>query len=184
MLFSQRHGVRRTATGGCMAAMLIIAAGQTALAQSQDQGQVLIPGYLNPRTGAFRPHILTVQPLISATLYKGEFSITYKITIASTLPANQPVTCEATVTAVDALGTFYDYVVAAAATVTGAQGACTLTVPYAWSLGTTPTYSISGSVGSTSGTLQNLRSFNFPVVGATKFPANGAKTSYTLSQTL
>jgi hypothetical protein len=175
---------RRAAMCGFMAGALGLACACLAQGQTAELGQPLIPGYLNPRTGAFRPHIVSLKSLAAGTTYSGEFSVTINITIASTLPSGQPVTCEADVEASDATGTFYAYTVSGTATVTGAKAACTLTIPYSWTLGTSPTYSIGGSVGSTGGTVENLRELSFPVVGSTKFPTTGGTTKFTVAATL
>jgi len=70
---------------------------------AQQSSSVEIPGYLNPKTGAFRPKPATATPDVTAkyTTYTGTLEFEFTITVDSKIPSGQEVDCEATAELVD-----------------------------------------------------------------------------------
>ena len=103
-----------------------------------------ILGYLDPHTGAFRPVPPPAEEdadlaATAATTFTGTITVTLTITLKTT--GLTTITCSADVSAEDAQTTIspvlFDESNAVAATGTGTTRTCKLTIPYAWSL-TTP----------------------------------------------
>jgi len=108
---------------------------------AQQSRSVEIPGYLNPKTGAFRPKPATATPDVTAkyTTYTGTLEFEFTITVDSKIPSGQEVDCEATAELVDVptSGSFENVIseeASAIATVKGDTATCTVKIPYSWSL--------------------------------------------------
>ena len=119
-------------------ACLLVGGVQSLWSQSALVGQG-IPGYLDPRTGAFHPS----QPQDAAgddenavtpalTTYTGVLQTTLKFAVKSKLPAGA-ITCTLAAGVLDS-GTFIDDVGSAVATVTAGQATCTPKFTYGWRL--------------------------------------------------
>jgi hypothetical protein len=108
---------------------------------AQQSNSIEIPGYLNPKTGAFRPKPATATPDATAkyTTYTGTFEFEFTITVESKIPSGQEIDCEATSELVDipTSGSFENVIseqASAIATVKGDTATCTVKIPYSWSL--------------------------------------------------
>jgi hypothetical protein len=119
-------------------ACLLVGGVQSLWSQSALVGQG-IPGYLDPRTGAFHP----AQPQDAAgddenavtpalTTYTGVLQTTLKFAVKSKLPAGA-ITCELSAGTIDNGTPIYD-IGSAVATVTAGQATCTPKFTYGWSL--------------------------------------------------
>jgi hypothetical protein len=148
-----------------------------------------ILGYLDPRTGAFRPIAPAAEDdaeLPAATTFTGTVTVTITITVKTT--ALTTFTCSASVSANDGTTSpvFFDETNTVAATGTGTTRTCKLSIPYAWSLTTqstdnmTTSYSVFGTAGTTG--LPQRTSTRTPL-DTRKVPANGATTPLTASVT-
>jgi len=151
-----------------------------------------ILGYLDPHTGAFRPVPPAAEEdaaLAAATTFTGTITVTLTITLKTT--SLTTITCSADVFALDAPTSISPISFAesdlVAATGTGTTRTCKLTIPYAWSLTTqssdsmTTSYSVVGGVGTTG--LPQRSSSRSPL-DTRKVPASGAITSLTAAVTL
>ncbi len=149
-----------------------------ALAQSPT-----VAGTLNLRTGQFQIRPSTL-PQVATTLYTGTFDVTINITIASAIPSAQAIMCNASITATDSTYAQHDEDASVLAVRTGNTAVCTLVVPYAWALGSTPTYTFGWQLSSTAsaGVPQRLSGF-YPATGVA-VPAKGATTKLTAAVTL
>jgi hypothetical protein len=155
------------------------------------QAHTGILGYLDPRTGAFRPIPPAAEdsPEVAAlTTFTGKITVTLTITIKST--GITSVNCTSGVSVLDALTTsarVYEEVDEVAATGTGATRTCKLSVPYSWSLSTpasdtmSTVYSVSGSG---SGFTLPIRESLLSPLDTRKVPPNGATTALTANVTI
>ena len=145
-----------------------------------------ILGYLDPRTGAFRP----VPPagedgasLPAATVVGG--TVTLTITITAKTAGLTNFTCNAEVSVLDSTARFFESG-AVAATGTGSTRTCKLSIPYSWSLTSqatdtmTTNYIVIGIPGTT-GFLQ--RTSERTPLDSRKVPANGEITALTAAVT-
>ena len=171
----------------CYCVFVSAASGQTA--QSTANPGVL--GYLDPRTGAFRPVPPVAEESLDAAAALAPFGGTITLTITITLKTTSltSITCVEEVTVFD--GTTAPRIFAesntVAATGTGTTRTCKLSIPYSWTL-TTPTsdnmttnYSVFGSTG-TNGLPQ--RTSTLSPLDTRKVPANGVITALTAAVTL
>jgi hypothetical protein len=151
-----------------------------------------ILGYLDPRTGAFRPVAQNpaenevTEPITPTT---GKFVFHFTITIASTNLGSDTIVCAADAAVFESANLFSVTESATVkATVTGSTATCTVTIPYSWPLKTASTDTVSLNfevlaVGGTSTGGQPTRnsSQSLPTI---KVPANGATTTETLASTI
>lgn len=171
----------------CLGIAVPAAWGQAANSQATSG----ILGYLDPRTGAFRPVSSAVeedalQP--AATVVGGTVTLTITITVKTTTLTN--FTCSAAVAVLDNIATgnptTFDESNTVAATGTGTTRTCKLSIPYSWSLATatsdtmTTNYTVLGSTGATG--LPQRTSLRNPI-DSRKVPANGAITALTAAVT-
>ena len=140
-----------------------------------------IPGYLDPRTGTFKPMANMAaqeEPEIEAPS-SGDFAVTFNISVKSTIPSTDTISCFFTASVIgDASGKIFSDSMTVAATRSGSTATCKLTMFYSWPLSspTTDLVSLEYSVGAT-GTAsaplparestQSLSSIKVPAVGAT-----------------
>ena len=150
-------------------------------------------GYLDPRTGAFRPVPAVVDEaaveLPALTTFGGTITVTLTITVKSAGITN--VTCTAEVSVIDAQTTITPRIFAesdaVAATGTGTARKCVLTIPYSWALATQPndsmstTYSVTGT-GASNALPQ--RSSTLSPLDTRKVPINGTTTALTANVTI
>ena len=148
-----------------------------------------ILGYLDPHTGAFRPIPQAVEEdteLPAATTFTGTITVTITITVKTAALTN--FVCTAGVSVVDGTTSpvFFSETNSVAATGTGSTRTCKLSIPYAWSLTTQSTDSMTTdySVFATTGTagLPQRTSSRSPL-DTRKVPASGATTALTAAVT-
>jgi hypothetical protein len=151
-----------------------------------------ILGYLDPKTGAFRPVIQNpaedeeVEPALATT---GKFVFNFTISIKSTTLGSDTIACTASAITSEFSANFTATEEASVkATVTGSTAKCTVTIPYSWNLKTpsadnvTLSYSVEALAASTSAaTLNRLSSQNLPTI---KVPATGATTTTAIASTI
>jgi len=151
-----------------------------------------ILGYLDPKTGAFRPLVQNppeeeeVEPAIAATT--GKFVFNFTITIASTNLGGDTILCSANASTFEVPGLTAEESASVTAKVSGSTVKCTVTIPYSWPLKTasTDTVSLSYSVEAFSGSittaeLARISSQSLPTI---KVPATGATTTETIASTI
>jgi hypothetical protein len=122
-----------------IAACLVVGSALPSIAQ-QATG-IEIPGYLNARTGTFRPKPASAAPDVTAkyTTYTGTFEFEFTITVDSKIPSGQEIDCEANASVVDIPtgGSFENVITEEAssiATIKGDTATCTVKIPYSWPL--------------------------------------------------
>jgi len=147
-----------------------------------------IPGYLDPRTGAFKP--MAKAPLeesdIEVTSTAGDFKVTYNITVKSSIPSTAPVLCtfETFVSDIGSGLTMSD-TMTVAATGSGSSRSCSLDMFYSWPLSTpgndmvTLSYSVDATGTGTGTFKERVSTQSLP----SKKPANG-QTAITISATI
>jgi hypothetical protein len=150
-----------------------------------------ILGYLDPRTGAFRPVPGVADEdsdLASSTTFTGTITVTLTITLKTA--GLTKIICSEEVSVFDAITTsarVFGESNAVAATGTGTTRTCKLAVPYSWSLTTqasdsmTTSYSVSGTAGTTGVPERNS---SLSPLDTRKVPANGVVTALTAAVTL
>jgi hypothetical protein len=152
-----------------------------------------ILGYLDPKTGAFRPLVQNppeeeeIEPAIAPTT--GTFVFNFTITIASKNLGGDTVLCSADATTFDTTGLSATESASVKATVSGSAAKCTVTIPYSWPLKTpasdsvTLSYSVEAVNTSTTTGGQPTRS-SFQSLPTIKVPASGATTTETIASTI
>jgi hypothetical protein len=140
-------------------------------------------GYFNAATGAFTPAMARRLPTTSLTR-TGTIKVVVTLSIESAIPADYPVSCSANVSAYDASFTNSAYAYADAVR-SGATAACTLTIPYNWTLSaTTDTVTVSFAASAGSSSLDQVTHSTGHSFTAFTVPATGTTTSLTLSDSL
>ena len=148
-----------------------------------------IPGYLDPRTGTFKPMANTVQeePEIEAPS-SGDFAVTFNISVKSSIPSTDTIACTFTASVFETTtGKTVNDSMTVAATRSGSTATCKLTMFYSWPL-TSPTtdlvnltYTVSAG-GTASTVLPNRESFQ--TLSSIKVPLVGATTTETIASTI
>jgi hypothetical protein len=174
---------------------------QAAWAQRSSQSDRLgIPGYLDPRTGAFRPAPQVAEESpdpAAATLTAGTVVVNFTITVKSVLPSTDKIACSVDLFVLDNITSplsarIFTEEASVAATGTGATRTCKVTIPYSWSLATAASDSVSLSysiqapalVTITSTTALPNRVSALSPFATIKVPANGAITTETIAATI
>lgn len=169
----------------------IIVAGLCLLALSmtawgQNRSVPGIPGYLDARTGTFRPMAQTIEsedlgPVNPTT---GKVVITLTVTLQSTFPTGEVYSCGANLTTFDtSSGLSFLETDLITATKSGNTLTCTITVPYSWALvsPSTDMMMVGYTVNATNGTSAlPLRTADHGVANI-RVPPNGTTTTYTLA---
>jgi hypothetical protein len=172
----------------CMCCVIAAPAVWGQMANSPSKPGIL--GYLDPRTGAFRPVPSGAEEgpdAAALTTFGGTITVTLTITLKTTGLTN--ITCSEEVSVLDALTTsarFFAESDTVAATGTGATRTCKLVIPYSWALATQASDSMSTSYavfGITSTGLPQRTSSLSPL-DTRKVPANGTTTALTAAVTL
>ena len=149
-----------------------------------------ILGYLDPRTGAFRPVPSGAEEgpdAAALTTFGGTITVTLTITLKTTGLTN--ITCSEEVSVIDAITTSARFLAESdtvVATGTGSTRTCKLSIPYAWALATQSSDNMSTSyvVFGSTGTGPPQRSSTLSPLDTRKVPANGATTALTAAVTL
>lgn len=157
-----------------------------------------IPGYLNPRTGAFHPtqqvDDQAVEPP-AATTFGGKIVVNFTITVSSAIASTNKIGCNVGAALEDGIGTtttnFIEEEAGTAVTRgTATTVTCSVTIPYSWKLTTSTldsvsiSYTISSPVEfSTAAAEYPLRTSSQSIV-TIKVPLNGATTTETVTATI
>jgi hypothetical protein len=153
-----------------------------------------ILGYLDPKTGAFRPVAQSPDEEFDTTelapTNTGKFVFKFTITISSTNLGSDTISCTALASLIDnpISSIFISETASVKATVSGSTASCTVNIPYSWTLktGSTDTVSLSyvvSAVGpSASGGLPTRTSSQG--IANIKVPANGSTTTETVASTI
>jgi len=173
----------------CMCCVMVAPAAWGQAANNAAKPGIL--GYLDPKTGAFRPVPSATDEVVDPatfTTFGGTVTVTLTITVKST--SLTVFSCQADVSVSDNSGLrTYSETATAPATGTGTTRTCKLTIPYAWSLATHATDSMStsyfvfGNGASTTGA-DTGRSSSLLFLDNRPVPANGATTPLTAAVTL
>lgn len=175
----------------CMCCLLVPPAVWAQAANSRANQGIL--GYLDPRTGAFRPVPPAAEDatdLVPAlTTFTGTIKVTITVTIKSAGITN--VICSINTFVVDSAttgGRTIGESDTVAATGTGVTRTCSLSIPYSWGLATqasdsmTTSYSVEGG-GSATLALPN-RTTTLSPLDTRKVPANGTITTLIVAATI
>ncbi len=151
-----------------------------------------IPGTYDPKTSLFTPTPAVVASdanAAAATIFGGKLVFNFTITVSSTLPAADVITCSAGATLIDlGAGIVILEDATSKATRTGATATCAVTIPYSWGLTTASTdkmslnYIISGG-GTTAATALPSR-LSSQGLGNFAIPANGVTSTFTVKATI
>lgn len=175
----------------CMCCLMAVSTVWGQSANSQAKSGIL--GYLDPRTGAFRPVAPPAEDaaeLPPAAPFTGTITVTITVTLKTAGLTN--VVCTATTSVFDnGLASPHSFGEGdtVLATGTGATRTCKLSIPYSWGLMTQATdmmttgYTVTGGPSTTSAT-PPIRSSSLDPLDTRKVPANGATTALTASVTL
>jgi hypothetical protein len=125
----------------------------------------------------------------TSTTFTGTYSVTFNLTIASTLPSGSTITCKVQILpGVSGMESAAVPVEAAAgvAVVTGTAATCTVEIPFAWTLsntrgGVSMSYEIDAF--NATGTLPNVVRTSAQQGMAESYPASGGTTNLTFNVT-
>jgi hypothetical protein len=152
-----------------------------------------ILGYLDARSGAFRPvpqHSTDAGPE-TTVIYTGKFVYSFTITLSSTIPKGDVIQCYADAdTDNDARDTYLNEEGASYATVNGSTATCTVTLPYSWPLASPSTdtvelyYEIAVFSPTASYDAYDDRESGHDINRSLPMPANGATTNIDVTTTI
>ena len=146
-----------------------------------------IMGYLDPKTGAFKPLAQSGgNPDTTFTTFTGEFVFKFTVTIKSSIPTSTPIDCEAQADVFDESGVSHDETAEVVASRSGSTATCTVTIPYSWALSTASSdgVSLSYNVDAAGGTTGEIDRESDNSLVSIKVPANGATTTETVAVTI
>lgn len=153
-----------------------------------------IYGRWDPTTGVFTP----IHPAPAAigegeeapptTLYTGKIVVNFTLTITSAIPTGDTIACSVNVDVVDTTGSITDSL-ASSAVRSGSTATCSVTIPYSWNITTTSdsvyvTYDVSAPPQPLVSGSTFPRRYSGRPVSTITVPANGATTTYNLTDTL
>ena len=150
-----------------------------------------IPGYLNPRTGAFHPTPPVDDQAVeapAATTFTGKIVVNFTITVSSAIASTNKIGCNVGASLEDGIGTttpsFIEEDAGTAVTRgTATTVACSVTIPYSWKLTTSTLDSVSISYIITSPVEVATPAGEYPLRSSSqsivtiKVPLNGATTT-------
>ena len=170
---------------GLIWAVLIGLASAVSASADETKSAVTPPviGFLDPQTGAVLPLMTTTpSPEIAAvsTAVTGTLKITGTVTLITSIPTTEPVSCSATaVVLADPNGPISE-MVTSTATRSGATATCSMLIPYEWILANlSDNVVLSVSVSASSFTTTALARVHTRQLASFKVPANGVTTSFT-----
>jgi hypothetical protein len=105
-----------------------------------------ILGYLDAKTGAFRPlaQASELSPALSFTTFTGEIEYKITVTIKSSISTSTPIACSGDASVFDETsGVSHDEEATVTATRSGSTATCTVLIPYAWALASASSDSVS-----------------------------------------
>jgi hypothetical protein len=97
-----------------------------------------IPGFLDPKTGAFTPSVQNPidSEALAAAATTGKFVFNFTITVNSVIPKNGVVTCDANTDVFESSQSIQEHAFSFATLVSGSTWKCSVTIPYSWTLST------------------------------------------------
>jgi hypothetical protein len=151
-----------------------------------------IYGHWDPNTGIFTPiHQASAvaegeEP--PTTTYTGKIVVNFTLTITSAIPTTDTIACNVNLDVVDTTGSITDSL-STSATRSGSTATCSVTIPYSWNITTTAddvyiTYDVSAPPQPLVSTSAFPRRYSGRPVATITVPANGATTTYTVTDTL
>ena len=172
-----------------------------ALSQTATSGRIQEPsvvGSVDPMTGVFTPirgvMASSGSPLAAAATYGGKLVFTFTISVKSTVPTTDNITCRATASILDTPVTVGILTVtqetgAVTATRSGSKATCTIPIPYSWTLVNGPTDQMSLSYGISFGPgvaapSPLLSRSSGQGLGNFAIPANGTTTNLAVAATI
>lgn len=187
---------RVTALCACMAALL-----HPAWGQNPTPAKGGIRGVLDPSTGVFTatPRVVADEGAAAAIIpTTGKLVVAFTVKLVTPLPAGGSLFCTVFASVSDTNTTTFqlnDEITEEAttkATVNGATGRCTVTIPYAWNLTNTAkdtvnlqyTLEMAGAPTTAGFLARSSSQFVVPGAGAIKVPANGATSSFSVAATI
>ena len=151
-----------------------------------------IPGYLDPRTGTFKP-LANLAPqeepeIEAATPSPGDFAVTFNISVKSSIPSTETIACAFNAQVFgDASGKTVTDSMTVAATRSGATATCKLKMFYSWPLTSPNTDSVSLDYQIVTGEFVSpalpIR-LSTQTLSSIKVPAIGATTTMTIAATI
>jgi hypothetical protein len=145
-----------------------------------------IPGYLDARTGMFRPmpQMASSEDEEPVTPTTGKIVLTLTVTLQSTFPTNEVFSCGLSASGFDVSSSlsFIDTIEVAGKR-SGNTVTCAVTLPYSWALvsASSDTMGISYSVSAVAGTTGLPTRLAEHGIANIKVPPTGTTTTYTLS---
>jgi len=187
-----------------LACLCLVAIAQVLWGQAGGQnagGRPGVPGYLDPRTGTFKPVMLapdenaiTATAVCTVTTCGGTFKVTLTITKKSVFPTGDTIGCSVSASTQDGSTSFHSYdETASVAATSAAPFTCVVTIPYSWTGLTSAStdqvtisyiVTVPGSFTSTTSQLPSRTSSKFPLATITGIPAPGAITAFTAAVTI
>ena len=153
-----------------------------------------IYGQWDPNTGIFTPIHQAPTPVAEGeeapptTVYTGKIVVNFTLTITSAIPTTTPIACNVATDVVDTTGSISDSL-STSATRSGSTATCSVTIPYSWNITSTSdgvyiTYDISAPPQPLLSSSPFPRRYSARPVATITVPANGATTTYTVTDTL
>jgi hypothetical protein len=170
--------------------LLTFLLGLAELGWSQNGNSARTPVQIDPSTGQFRMMTPEAEVIPNAlSTVTGKFVVKFTITVSSTLPTTDVISCGVSA---EVLDTSTQFILLDSATVaatrSGSTATCTVTLPYSWSLGSSTldkallSFTIS-SPATTAGT-QYPNRYSQHSFASISIPATGVTTNFTLTPTI
>jgi hypothetical protein len=189
----QRRGILQ----GCGAVIAMVSLlGVTAAGAADGAPESRVLGFQDTKTGAF--HALTaVVPDATVSPTTGTVHVTFNIKLVTAFAKGTVLLCTATVSGTSVsttVGTqnYYEETATGSVTISGTTATCTAVIPYSWSLAAASSTTVDSFSGTYSVTAESTattpgavtRSSSANLFSATKIPASGTTSSYTVNVTL
>ena len=174
----------------------LVAISQTSTISGPEFG---IAGVVDPMTGTFTPVRGVPLPArgaatTAATTYGGKLVFNFTVAVKSVIPATDTISCRASVIIADGpltlgLVTLVQESASVTATRNGTTAACSVAIPYSWTLSNGPTdqmsisYSLSAGGLATAGNPFQSRTTG-QGLGSFPIPANGTTSTFTVKETM
>jgi hypothetical protein len=145
-----------------------------------------ILGYLDAKTGTFRPMVQAEEPspALSFSTFSGTIEYKITVTIKSSIATSTPITCSGSASTFDATSSVsHEEEATVTATRSGSSATCTVLIPYAWALASASSDTVSLGYTITAGSTAVARVSSHSLVSI-KVPANGATTIETVAVTI
>jgi hypothetical protein len=158
-----------------------------------------IPGYLNPKTGAFHPmpQASTIDPTdaaaaVALTTFSGKIVVNFTITVSSTIASTNKIACSvsAFLSDIGSANTITEQAANAVTRGTATTVACSVSIPYSWKLAsaTTDTIGLSWSIQSPVEVATPAAAFptrlSSQTLGSIKVPTTGTTTTMAVTATI